>query len=115
MEPLCEKGGIGKNFYEIIRSSREFVKGMGSGRGEGGREGGWDGEISSAGGRNGCFATREFPLALFLIKVHQSRIFLSRFDALYLYDTVVDSVCLRPSRSRWKTEAATHNFFLLLF
>ena len=48
-----------------------------------GREGGWDGEISSAGGRNGCFATREFPLALFLIKVHQSRIFLSRFDALY--------------------------------
>ena len=35
VEPLYEEGGIGKNFYEIIRSSREFVKGMGSGRGEG--------------------------------------------------------------------------------
>ena len=40
LESLCEEGGIGKNFYEIIRSSREFVKGMGSGRGEGGREDG---------------------------------------------------------------------------
>ena len=40
LEPLYKEGGIGKNFYEIIRSSREFVKGMGSGRGEGEREDG---------------------------------------------------------------------------
>ena len=77
VEPQYVDGGIGKNFYEIIRSSREFVKGMGSGRGEERERGrmGW-GDLLCGG--NGCFATREFPLALFLIKIHQSRNMLYR-------------------------------------
>ena len=39
-------GGIGKNFYEIIRSSREFVEGMESGRERGEER---MGDISPAG------------------------------------------------------------------
>ena len=67
-------GGIGKNFYEIIRSSREFVEGMGSGRGEQREEGriGWGRYLLR--GKWQLLPPGEFPLVEFPIDLHKSRI-----------------------------------------